>query len=476
MKKLLLFFLVICNLFITTNFSSLVYAEEENFTSEITTVLEDLEKDKSFNKLDYIEDQKDLSVSIITIAENENNELYLYVYQPNINTLCSSVNISIGDLNFSLPINNYKVELINNDGVFFKYKVLLGDLGKISTSNTRYYDIISLFRYYDETLDTKADWDNTVTEIAYNVGRKYYVNLVDNNKYYSWQKINTVEIKDKLCGSFRYIQDYNVDWLSAIFLNYFGGYNGSFLDTYYIAFNTDVKIDNLLEVEIIFKTQQYVYSCDTLSGHNVKIDWGEEFDKRVVVVPKEKHTNSQKFFLENFSWNTIQSGKEFVDGFVGKKYVNFGFEPFTIAYGITDEGRAELESKNYVVHFYEFVGALSKNLFRYEILEENVTDVSILRLKYQTNGELFDLGVVDTKQSGKGTPGLTTEIGDSTKFIIIIVLIILVVVFIILSIYCPVVLNAIFSFIKTILVALGKGVVWVYNGIVTLFKKIFKKE
>ncbi|MBO4962358.1 MAG: hypothetical protein J6C97_01130 [Clostridia bacterium] len=460
---------MLCNFFICTNITSSVYAEEVS-NIELTSVLEDLERDSTFNKDDYKENLEDTSISLITIAENTLDELYVYTFQPNPNTLCSSLNLQYGDNSFTSVINNYKLLLISSDGVFFKYKV---KIDKISNADTYYYDIISIYRFFDANLDGETG-NQIITEKSYSVGRKFYVNNVGSNKYYSYQDIKVVEIKDKICGTLRYFEDYSVDaWTFLLTAGLIIESNVSFIDTCYIAFNTDVVIEDLLEVEVVFNTQNYVYACDTLSGHNGSIKWDNNIkEQRKVVVPEKKRNHSKKWFLETFSWNTIQTGKEFVAGFNNRKFMDFEFLPFTQAYEIDAEGKAKLENKQFVVHFYDFKGVTRHNLFRTECLQENITDVSVLRLKYQTNGELFDLGAVDTKQSGKGTEGLGTKAKVDKKVVSIIVIIVVIALIVVLAIYCPwflKLISAIFTYI-------GKGIVWVFNGIVTLFKKIFKKE
>ena len=69
--------LVLC-LGMFTPFLIPVSAAETTYSN----VLEDLEKDENFNPADFPENPTDYSLQVITVAEGENGELFVYVYQP----------------------------------------------------------------------------------------------------------------------------------------------------------------------------------------------------------------------------------------------------------------------------------------------------------------------------------------------------------------------------------------------------------
>ena len=101
-----------------------VIAKAES-TVTYTNVLEDLQRDSSFSKENYPEKATDYSLQIIQLAESSNKELFVYVYQPSgqlKGLVASSINIST-TINDAVSYHNYKLELLNADGVFFKYKV-----------------------------------------------------------------------------------------------------------------------------------------------------------------------------------------------------------------------------------------------------------------------------------------------------------------------------------------------------------------
>lgn len=78
-------------------------------------VLSDLRKSENFNMSDYPARQDDYSLKVITLAESEDNELFVYVYQPSGESKAlraSSINISLGTGD-DLSYKNYKLRFIN---------------------------------------------------------------------------------------------------------------------------------------------------------------------------------------------------------------------------------------------------------------------------------------------------------------------------------------------------------------------------
>ena len=144
-----------------------VYAE-----SGYSGVLDDLQKDDSFDESHYPAIADDYSLKIIQIAESVDGELFLYVYQPSgqaKNLIASSINIST-TINDEISYRNYKVRLLNSSGVFYKY--IVQDFAVLSEP-ARYYAISSIYRPFDESIDEQADDGNTITEVNYPVNKQY---------------------------------------------------------------------------------------------------------------------------------------------------------------------------------------------------------------------------------------------------------------------------------------------------------------
>ena len=140
------------------------YADNAAYTG----VLEDLSKDENFTTTLYPTKSNDYSLQVIQIAESTGKELFVYVYQPSgqAKNLCaSSINISLKPRNDISNIRNYKLTLLNSSGVFYKYRV---EGFTVSTADTRYYTITTIYRPFDKKIDEGADHGNEISAICRN--------------------------------------------------------------------------------------------------------------------------------------------------------------------------------------------------------------------------------------------------------------------------------------------------------------------
>ena len=69
-----------------------------------------------------------------------------------------------------------------------------------------------------------------------------------------------------------------------------------------------------------------------------------------------------------------------------------------------DETIASLDGKEWVLRFYETEWKQLYNDWYTEWQWTDVSEVSILRLKFETAGKVYNLGVVDNKQTGDSSP------------------------------------------------------------------------
>ena len=72
-----IFIVVFCSVSAAFMSPSVAFAE-----ASYSDVLDDLSKDESFSTTNYPFDSDDYSLSLIQIAESEDGELFVYVYQP----------------------------------------------------------------------------------------------------------------------------------------------------------------------------------------------------------------------------------------------------------------------------------------------------------------------------------------------------------------------------------------------------------
>ena len=117
MKKLTLILACMMMLVFCYGSASTAKAMENSYSD----VLSDLKKDVLFTEDKYPEDASSTKLEVITLAESVNNELFVYVYSPGKKE-ATSINIAIDSRN---PyFRNYELELLNQNGVFYKYKVV----------------------------------------------------------------------------------------------------------------------------------------------------------------------------------------------------------------------------------------------------------------------------------------------------------------------------------------------------------------
>ena len=223
---------------------SSVYAETSG--TGYSSALDDLQSDADFDISLYPANKNDYSLQVIQIAESKDGELFVYVYQPSNGArdyTASSINISTA-INDSLYYKNYKLELLSRDGVFCKYRVK--DF-VVKDDVLRYYDISSVFRKYDVDVDEGLPEynENEISEVAFKVAKLFTAVTLDGKVTYSCIESHVIEITDKYVGYIKYSNGFDLCASSCL--------------AYYVAFDTDLPIDNLYEADIDFVTKDYSY-------------------------------------------------------------------------------------------------------------------------------------------------------------------------------------------------------------------------
>ena len=129
--------------------------------------------------------------------------------------------------------------------------------------------------------------------------------------------------------------------------------------------------------------------------------------------------------------------------------------------GITEDGLNDLKDKQWVLRF------TSQDIdipFQYpvEVTMTNVTEVTVLTLNFETDGVVYNLGVVDNKNTGDGIPDnyskTTFEIKDSVKVILILLLLI------VLGVFLGPILPYIIKFIIWVISLPFKFLKWLFNS------------
>ena len=426
------------------------YAESTSYSD----VLDDLRKDENFSPSTYPTVANDYSLQVIQIAESTGKELFVYVYQPSgqaKDLRASSINISLKPRVEIADVRNYKLTLLNSSGVFYKYRV---DGLTVSSDTTRYYTITTIYRPFDETIDKQADHGNTVTEVDYKVAKEYCFSTINGEPYSRVLDVETIEITDKFVGFVRYSDGFKL-------------YVGA-CDSHFVAFNTDRDIDRLLEADVYYTSQSYSWSFVPFAGENET--FGEKQDNYAYLEYTQKVEHSGGgLFAPTYTWDRIETVEQFISENETFQNVYSGaIIDVNVANTITEEGKAALKGKQWVLRFaetsYSLNGGASGATTSFSTL---VGDVTILRLKFETDGIVYNLGTIDNKQTGSDKPineeHYEVGLSDTGKWILAIIALIL-----------------LFVVLGPILPYIIKAVVWVvmlpFKAIAAIDKAMKKKK
>ena len=410
---LLAFITVFCTVITTVQTPVIAHAQEGKTYSN---VMDDLKKDSSFNPSNYPTKSDDYSLQIIQLAESVDKELFVYVYQPSGKAKdfkASSINIST-TINDAISFMNYKLVLLNSNGVFYKYKV---ENLAVKTDAVRYYAISSIYRPFDESIDKQASGGNTITEVNYDVSKQYSFGEINGKPYVNCVDIETIVVTDKFVGFVRYPDGFQL-------------YVGA-CDSHFVAFNTNKPMDKLLEADVYYTTQAYSSSWAAFVGSSE--EFGAKADKYAYLkyTDKVEHTGGG-LFAGTYKWDRIQTVENFIATEDREQIFSGAIIDVKISSKLTDAALAELQGKKWVLRFAETDYSMWSGQGAYGTFSTIVGDVTILRLKFETDGITYNLGVIDNKQSGSTEPSNETEIDVSLNkrgkmFLYLLLLILLIV-------------------------------------------------
>ena len=385
--------------------------------SPYSDVLDDLKRDDSFNPDEYPEKAGDYSLQVIQIAESEQGELLIYTYQPAARQDVRACTICIAremDNSAGLGFKDYALEYLNSDDVFFKYRVKDFEL---KPDAIRYYNISNILRPFNSDIDPPLADGQLETEVPNKVAQFWTACTLNGSVTYTVQASEVVEITQKVVGYCTYDDGLDLGW---------GAMQGV-TKAYFVAFDTDRPIDKLISADISFWAQKAkFYVCGNMAahGHDYLSDmhevesfvYGSDMDvgENTVYKPPLTIDHTDKFSNEGggnwigrpantYTWNRIRSTSDFISDNNNKDYV------------LTASGEQQLSDTKWVLNFYEahdryfynnvwlsFIPGVTKipGVADGEAQFEFAYDVMLLRLEFETNGERFNLGVVDNKQTG----------------------------------------------------------------------------
>ena len=442
-------------------------------TSSYSGVLEDLQTDSNFNVSDYPEansplNETDYRIEVIQIAESNNKELFIYTYQPcNIvyPVIATDINMSLSDEVGGIVVDDtivagsetsqlYQLSLISTNGVFAKYKV---DDFTVSNDIVRYYTISTIYRYFIEDVDTGSGNDNTVIKKSFVVGKQYAAMTTDSGVIYACKVIDYVVIKEPFVDFLAYG---SYDGFDLIFGNV------DYTDIHYIAFTPDRKIDTLKEADVTYTTQSYITNPD---GKNTATWYGDKSEPQFITLTGEEHVGIDGH--PEYTWNSIYTSEDFL------KTCN-----------LTGEAKTEVENSQFVLVF------LSTKCSEQELSDfwqghymrvsgVKVSDVSILRLMFETDGDTYNLGVVMDIQEGDDIAGNKPDVQGGLDvlwwviyylvwFVFVIIAILLVFGLIIcLVTFAPTIFSVLLSLFVGLCKLVIKLVTLPFRALIALFKK-----
>lgn len=373
--------------------------------TQYSDVLADLSKDATFNAANYPAIDDNFALSVISVAESEDKELFVYVYQPGSRVrkmVASSINIS-RTIDSTIKYKNYQLFLLNSSGVFYKYKV--EDL-IVSDEDVRYYEISSILRPFDKLVDKGIGGGNIVNDVSFAVNKRFGFTKDEDGKYScSTLDIQTITITDKFVGFVRYPDGFRF-------------WNEGACDSHFVAFDTDKPIDKLCEADVCWEQQHYLYSPNPPeSWKNFGNPQYGEVEKKERTLSDEDDTVHYTGFgikAGSYSWERIETVDEFISSVNTETDIYSGaLISLQRATNITSEAMQALKGKKWVLRFAETEYQYGKQqdmqgntvVARYDL--ENATlvgKVTILRLKFITDGKEYNLGVIDNKQTGSDKP------------------------------------------------------------------------
>ncbi len=328
-------------------------------------VLTDLKKDTAFNANDFPTVEKDYSLKLVQLAESTDGELFVYVYAP--------TKREAREIRFSTAINDnakyidYTLTLCSTAETLSKYVV--NDFNVLPDA-LRYYDVVQLTRAFDEDIDPPRADGNTVSNMAYAVVQEWRASTVDGVVTYAMLESETITVTNKFVDFLQYGNGFFLVPLGRV-------------ESHYVAFATDRQIDKLMQADITYISKPYNYT----SSRDTYV-YGEETTVSDTIKAEKKVEHSGGIFGYRHVWNRIES----VNTFIAKET-------------LSNEAKTAISKMQWVLRFTETAwdgGATSTNWWQNGT---KIDDVTILRLKFETAGKTYNLGVVDNKQSGDMTPG-----------------------------------------------------------------------
>ncbi|MDE6491894.1 MAG: hypothetical protein K2L37_01940, partial [Lactobacillus sp.] len=366
-------------------------------SSEYSDVLVDLSKDESFdvekyssNRADFETDEEFFTLNVEQIAESSAGELLIYVYNPSASVYpitARKISLSTAVLvnqNWQL----YDLELLSSSSVFSKYRVK--DF-KVKSDVVRYYDITSIYRNYDSSLGDEIIAGGTTDCVAIEVAKVYTAITSGDNVSYACEGTQVITVTASYAG----------------FILYGAGVFGTNrCDAHFIAFTTDKQIDELIEADVTWKSQSYLFESEynfdfwkVITGRGeeqteVTKTWGDMVpDERTILSNEKASYKGDGWFAKKYTWDRIQSVEEFLTTTETNESLKNDVADMKWVLRFTETDYDVYQSSN------------SNGTWSYQSASgTKVSEIGILRLKFKVGKDTFNLGVVSNLITGDDIP------------------------------------------------------------------------
>ena len=424
-----------------------------------SAVIDDLNKDSKFNVNNYPHIADNYGLEIIQIAESNNGELYIYVYQPadSVKDL-RATHINMSTHHYEDTTQNYKLyslTLVSSYGTLDKYVV--NDF-KVTSDLYRYYNIASIYRAFDESIDThNAGSDDITGYKGFAVGTCFSAHYYNDVLKYDAKKINVVDVEIKSVGTVRYFNGFKFSNTTTK------------TDSHYVAFKvTNYDVKNIFDATITYQIADCVINYG-LGDSTPKLSNHTNVTKDIHDYEKGSNDGSGLFGYE-YEWPRIQTISEFNSMLSEYEHEKVVFND------------SELGSAQFVFNFLETDFDIIAGSGYTTYMSDRVTNVGILRLHFATDTVVYNLGAVSDFVSDDGEPDFEIGADDSFQswledldayledFFKVMFLIILVIIILIFIIYFKPVIILMFSGVTEIFSLIYSTITFPFQLIASAFK------
>lgn len=325
-----------------------------------TDVVTDFNADPNFDYAKYPVNGEDHGIYLIQVAEGVNKELFAYIYCPS--KLSSDIGcwMRFNTLqNSAEGIKDYKLNYLSSSGTLSKW--LVEDF-TVSSDNIRYYNIVQLMRSWYTYIDgDPTDENGNIQKTkAYEVRSCITASTQKDKVVYESTALETITITYKDIGVLTYEKTSG----PAMYREY----------CFYAGIATDRRMDKLVEADVTFKSVYYL--LDTPEDKKY-----EDHEKKLRA---DEYVDSQygaTFWTKKHTWSRIQS----VDDFKSTE-------------ALTETAIEALEKAQWVLRFHQEFVYWNEIIHKIPLSYYGVDGFTVLRLKFITEGVVYDLGIVDNEK------------------------------------------------------------------------------